>query len=163
MKLILFARTFVQFLQYLGYIILITTLTMQKRSSNVCLGLLLVARNSLKGSAHPCFFLWVMVKERLLLPIHQPFVGLHGDLPKPTRTYTISRYTDSRSLFLSRLPPSGSRVQTCKSVIDEFFWKFHFDKFNSNQFFQTRFFQCVFPTIFFFDFFQRVFLSTSFF
>ena len=46
-----------RFLQYLGYIILITTLTMQKRSSNVCLGLLLVARNSLKGSAHPCFFM----------------------------------------------------------------------------------------------------------
>ena len=133
------------FLQYLGYIILITTLTMQKRSSNVCLGLLLVARNSLKGSAHPCFFMGDGKRTTTIVANSSTICGSTwpGDLPKLTRTYTILRYTDIRLKFprtflLSRLL---SLVLESKSI-QVLFMRFPDDIFPqsfSNECFQSLF------------------------
>ena len=118
---------------------------MQKRSSNVCLGLLLVARNSLKGSAHPCFF---MGDGKRTTTIVANSSTICGSTWRPSladkNLYNIKvhwyQIKIPRNLFFKPATPLGTRIQNYTSAFYEVFWKFDSDKFNSRWVFSNVFF-----------------------
>ena len=145
---------------------------MQKRSSNVCLGLLLVARNSLKGSAHPCFF---MGDGKRTTTIVANSSTICGSTWRPSladkKLYDIKvhwcQIKIPRRFFFKPATSLGSRVQNYKSAFCDFFWKFGYDKFNSNYivfsnvFFPTNLFR-LFSNKFYVKIFSDKVLPASF-
>ena len=124
---------------------------MQKRSSNVCLGLLLVARNSLKGSAHPCFF---MGDGKRTTTIVANSSTICGSTWRPSladkNLYNIKvhwyQIKIPRNLFFKPATPLGTRIQNYTSVSFLFSENLILTNLIPTSFFRRVFSNVFFPT-----------------